>query len=30
MVRGGDYAVVRPRPTYAEMIAQDAVPPWLE
>jgi diaminopimelate decarboxylase len=29
MVRGSDYAVVRPRPTYEDMIAQDALPPWL-
>jgi diaminopimelate decarboxylase len=29
MVRGPDYAVVRPRPTYEDMIAQDALPPWL-
>jgi diaminopimelate decarboxylase len=29
MVRGSDYAVVRPRRTYAELIAQDALPPWL-
>jgi diaminopimelate decarboxylase len=29
MVHGADYAVVRPRPTYADMIGQDALPPWL-
>jgi diaminopimelate decarboxylase len=29
MVHGADYAVVRPRPTYEDMIAQDALPPWL-
>jgi diaminopimelate decarboxylase len=29
MVRGRDYAVVRPRRTYEDMIAQDALPPWL-
>jgi diaminopimelate decarboxylase len=29
MVRGADYAVVRPRRTYDELIAQDALPPWL-
>jgi diaminopimelate decarboxylase len=28
MVRGADYAVVRPRRTYDELIAQDALPPW--
>src|SRR5947209_2088207 len=26
---GSGYAVVRPRPTYEDMIAQDALPPWL-
>ncbi|MBV8851738.1 MAG: diaminopimelate decarboxylase [Methylobacteriaceae bacterium] len=30
MVRGRDYAVVRPRPTYEDMISQDALPPWLK
>jgi diaminopimelate decarboxylase len=29
MVRGPDYAIVRRRPTYEEMIAQDRLPPWL-
>src|SRR5947209_682989 len=29
MVRGADYAVARPRRTYDELIAQDALPPWL-
>jgi diaminopimelate decarboxylase len=29
MVRGSDYAVVRPRPTYGDMIGQDRLPPWL-
>jgi diaminopimelate decarboxylase len=29
MVHGADYAVVRPRPTYEDMITQDALPPWL-
>jgi diaminopimelate decarboxylase len=29
MVRGLDYALVRPRRTYAELIAQDSLPPWL-
>jgi diaminopimelate decarboxylase len=28
MVRSADYAVVRPRRTYEELIAQDALPPW--
>ena len=30
MVRGGDHAVVRPRPSHAEMIAQDRMPDWLD
>lgn len=30
LVRGGDYAVVRPRPDVAEMIARDTLPAWLE
>ncbi len=29
MVRGSDYAVVRRRLTYEELIGQDALPPWL-
>jgi diaminopimelate decarboxylase len=29
MVHGADYAVVRPRPTYGDMIGQDRLPPWL-
>jgi diaminopimelate decarboxylase len=29
MVREADFAVVRRRPTYDELIAQDALPPWL-
>jgi diaminopimelate decarboxylase len=29
MVHGSDYAVVRPRQTYNDMIAQDRLPPWL-
>ncbi len=29
MVRGTDYAIVRRRPTYEEMIAQESLPPWL-
>jgi diaminopimelate decarboxylase len=29
LVRGGDYAVVRPRPTYEDLIGQDKIPPWL-
>jgi diaminopimelate decarboxylase len=29
MVRNGDYAVVRPRPTYDELLGLDRVPEWL-
>jgi diaminopimelate decarboxylase len=29
LVRGTDYAVVRPRPSYEELIGLDRVPPWL-
>jgi diaminopimelate decarboxylase len=29
LVRGPDYAVVRPRPTYEDMIGLDKLPPWL-
>ena len=29
MVRGDDYAVVRPRPTYDDLIGLDHLPPWL-
>ena len=29
MVKGGDYAVVRPRPTYDEMLARETPAPWL-
>lgn len=28
LVKGEHYAVVRPRPTYDEMIARDRLPPW--
>ena len=30
LVKGADYAVVRPRPTYEELIGLDALPPWLK
>ena len=30
LVKGGDYAVVRPRRTYEELIALDTLPPWLQ
>ncbi len=29
LVRGADYAVIRPRPSYEEMIGLDKLPPWL-
>jgi diaminopimelate decarboxylase len=29
LVRGSEYAVVRPRPTYKELIGADRLPPWL-
>ena len=29
MVKGGAFAVIRPRPTYAELIGLDKIPPWL-
>ena len=29
LVNGKEYAVVRPRPTYEEMIGADRVPEWL-
>ena len=30
LVNGASYAVVRPRPTYEELIGLDRLPPWLE
>jgi len=30
LVRGRDYAVVKPRPDHAALMAQDRLPPWLE
>ena len=30
LVKGGQFAVVRPRPTYAELIGLDKLPPWLQ
>jgi len=30
LVKGDAYAVVRPRPSYAELIALDKLPPWLQ
>jgi diaminopimelate decarboxylase len=29
LVRGADFAVVRPRPSYDDLIGQDRLPPWL-
>ncbi len=29
LVRGESFAVVRPRPTFDEMLSQDAMPDWL-
>ncbi len=29
LVKGGDYAIVRPRRTYEELIGLDTLPPWL-
>jgi diaminopimelate decarboxylase len=29
LVKGADWSVVRPRPTYAELIGQDRLPDWL-
>jgi diaminopimelate decarboxylase len=30
LVKGSQYAIVRPRPSYEELIALDTLPPWLE
>jgi diaminopimelate decarboxylase len=30
LVKGADYAVVRPRPTYDEMLAKEPLAPWLK
>jgi diaminopimelate decarboxylase len=29
LVKGGEFAVVRPRQTYESLLAGEAVPPWL-
>jgi len=29
LVNGADFAVVRPRPSYEEMLGQERIPPWL-
>ncbi|HDO51912.1 MAG TPA: diaminopimelate decarboxylase, partial [Rhizobiales bacterium] len=30
MVAGGDYEVIRPRPSYEEMLARERIPEWLK
>jgi len=30
LVKGADFAVVRPRPSYDELLARDVMPPWLQ
>ena len=30
LVNGGAFHVVRPRPTYEELIGLDSLPPWLD
>ena len=30
LVKGDQFAVIRPRPTYAEMLGRDRLPPWLD
>ncbi|MFQ5567819.1 MAG: diaminopimelate decarboxylase, partial [Paracoccaceae bacterium] len=30
LVHGGRFAVIRKRPTYAEMLARDTMPAWLD
>jgi len=29
LVKGDEYAVIRPRPSYQELLGQDRIPPWL-
>jgi diaminopimelate decarboxylase len=29
LVRGDEYAIVRPRPSYEDLIGLDKIPPWL-
>jgi diaminopimelate decarboxylase len=29
LVNAGEFAVIRPRPTYEELLGQDRIPPWL-
>jgi diaminopimelate decarboxylase len=30
LVSGADFAVVRPRPTYEDMLAREPLAPWLD
>jgi diaminopimelate decarboxylase len=30
MVKGAQYAIIRPRPRYEDMIALDRIPTWLQ
>jgi diaminopimelate decarboxylase len=30
LVRGSNWALVRPRPTYEDMLAREALPAWLD
>jgi diaminopimelate decarboxylase len=30
LVNGSAYAVVRPRPSYADLIGLDRLPPWID
>jgi diaminopimelate decarboxylase len=29
LVNGAEFAVIRPRPSYDELLGQDRIPPWL-
>jgi diaminopimelate decarboxylase len=29
LVQGEEFAVIRPRPSYEELLGQDRIPPWL-
>jgi diaminopimelate decarboxylase len=29
LVQGEEFAVIRPRPSYEELLSQDRIPPWL-
>jgi len=30
LVRGAEFAIIRPRPTYDDMLARERLPPWLQ